>query len=220
MASLRHFASCIGLSRNFSVLNDFYGYITGPPKALSLLRQIRLLKGKHIHFNLIIVGLESFDDIDQAEIDNAVDATRDFYVQVDLGVGRVKRFIITTAQANGRDNIDNDSEAEDLTQEWTIDNDALDVFFVLTYAGLTTGRSAVLGGCDKDSKGMSGSVVAIDSPKRTTGFTLAHEVAHYLGVDHTEDEDNLMFFKVPNGGTLSDAQGFFMRQHCFVKAGC
>ena len=111
--------------------------------------------------------------------------TRDNYAQVSLGVGRVQRFFITTADANGRDNIGSDGEAEDLTNEWTVPNDALDIFFVLTYATSTIGFSAVDGPCDKDAKGMDGSVVAIEGSADTTGFVLAHEAGHYLGLGHT-----------------------------------
>jgi len=118
MESLKETASCVGLTAGFSALRDFYGYITGAPKRLSLLEQIRLIHGNHIDLNLIPVGIESFTDSDHAEIDAAVQATRDIYATVNLGVGRVRRFFITTKEANGRDNIDSDGEAEDPTAEW------------------------------------------------------------------------------------------------------
>jgi hypothetical protein len=221
MASLKDMGGCIGLASSFSVLRDFYGYITGAPKPLSLLKQIRLVQGKHIHLNLILVGSESFTDADEAEIDAAVQATRDFYATVSLGVGRVLRFVVSTDQANGHDNIDSDSEAEDLTNEWTVHNDALDVFFVLTYATSTVGLSEVDGSCDKDGKGMTGSVVAIEGSANTTGFCLGHEVGHYLGLEHTDNSPgNLMFPTVPNGGNITSSQGSTMRSHCFVRSGC
>jgi hypothetical protein len=221
MASLKEIAGCIGLPDSFSVLRGFYGYITGAPKPLSLLEQIRLVQGKHIHLNLIRVGIESFTASDEAEIDIAVQATRDRYATVNLGVGRVLRFFITTDEADGRDNIGSDSEASDLTAEWTVDNDALDVFFVLTYLGDTIGRSAVNGACIKDTKAMSGSVVAIESSPRITGLVIAHEVGHYLGLEHREGHpENLMFPRVPNRGLLTSGQGSTMRRHCFVKRGC
>ena len=171
--------------------------------------------------NLILVGSESFTDADEAEIDAAVQATRDFYATVSLGVGRVLRFVVSTDQANGHDNIDSDSEAEDLTNEWTVHNDALDVFFVLTYATSTVGLSEVDGSCDKDGKGMTGSVVAIEGSANTTGFCLGHEVGHYLGLEHTDNSPgNLMFPTVPNGGNITSSQGSTMRSHCFVRSGC
>ena len=219
MASLRDTAACIGISGDFSVVSDFFGYLA-PPQELSVLTQINRLQGRHVHMNLIRVGVESFEPDDETEIDAAVQFTRDTYAQVDLGVGRVLRFFITTADANGRDNIGSPGEAEDLTNEWTVPNDALDIFFVLTYAGMPLGSSAVDGPCDKDATGMDGSVVAIEGGTSTTGLTLAHEVGHYLGLDHVGDEANLMFPTDPNGGNLNSGQGSDMRDHCFANDAC
>lgn len=230
MVSIRQIANCIGILGDFSIVRGFYGYaFSGHTGSLSLLTQVRLLQGKHIHLNLIRVGIESFTNADEQEIDGAVEFTRNTYATVNLGVGRVERFFITTADANGRDNINNDPEAVALTDEWTVPNSAFDVFFVLTYSGSTIGLSAVDGPCDKDAKGMDGSVVAIEGSPNTTGLALAHEVGHYLGLPHvdlpgTADDpitgQNLMFPSVPNGGNLTASQGSTMRSHCFVKSGC
>lgn len=219
MASLRAIAQCIGISSNFAIVRDFFGY-TAAPQDLSVLTQVRRLQGRHVHMNLIRVGIESFTAADELEIDGAVQFTRDTYATVSLGVGRVTRWFITTADANGRDNIGGDGEAEDLTNEWTVDNHALDVFFVLTYAGSTIGLSRVDGPCDKDAKGMDGSVVAIEGSANTTGFVLAHEVGHYLGLSHTTNSNRLMFGTVPNGGQLTGGEGSNMRDHCFVVSPC
>lgn len=220
MASLKQMAVCIGLTDGFSVVRDFYGYITGAPQRLSLLKQIGLLKGKHLDINLIRVGIESFDNNDEADIDGAVQRMRDIYATVSLGVGRVTRWFITTEDANGQDNIDNDGEAEDLTDDWTVDNNALDVFCVLTYAGDTAGLSAVKGDCDKDGKGMTGSVIEMQTSPSILGLIIAHEVGHYLGLDHSSNSTNLMFKSVPNEGQLTSGQGSTMRGHCFVRRGC
>lgn len=220
MASLRASAKCIGVTGSFSVLRDYFGYVS-VPGTLSTRTQIRRLKQKHVHMNLIRVGVESFTAADEQEIDAAVQFTRDAYATVKLGVGRVRRFFITTAEANGRDNIAGDGEAEALTDEWTVDNNSMDIFFVLSYSGTTIGLSAVDGSCDKDAKGMDGSVVAIEGSANTTGFVLAHEAGHYLGLSHTPSASgNLMFPSVPNGGNLTSSQGSNMRDHCFVWPAC
>jgi len=225
MASLKQLARCIGLSGDISIIQDFYGYTRVPTgNQLSLLTQARLLKGRHIHLNLIRVGTDPngwFSDADEQEIDAAVQVTRNTYATVNVGIGRVERHSIATADANGRQDIDSDDEAETLTNEWTIPNDALDVFFVLTYAGGTIGLSRVDGSCDKDAKGMNGSVVAIEGMGNITGLVLAHEVGHYLGLGHIDDDStNLLFPAVPNGGRLTVDQGNNMGDHCWIRSAC
>ena len=124
---------------------------------------------------------------------------RDIYSTVGISLGRIEYFGITTAMAPGRDRIDDDSEAEDLTNEYTVQNAGCDVFFVREYVGWTSGRSAIDGPFDKDAgifDGFTGSVVEVDTTLvhttspifmgdvNYTGITLAHEVGHYLGLNH------------------------------------
>jgi len=173
-----------------------------------------------VHMNFIRVGSDQFTSADLSEMDGALQFTRDTYATVSLGVGRIEHFVISTAEADGAENIDNDDEAEELTNDWTVPNSALDIFWVLTYSGSTIGLSRVDGPCDKDAKGMDGSVVAIEGSPNTTGFVLAHEAAHYLALSHSTSSSNLMFGTVPNGGVLTSSQGADMRDHCFTKSGC
>lgn len=220
MDSLRSVASCIGVTGTFSVARNFFGFLRGAPSDVSVRTQIQRLQGRHVHLNFIRVGSDQFTNNDLAEMDAALQFTRDTYAQVNLGVGRIEHFVITTAQANGAENINNDDEAEELTNDWTVPNSALDIFWVLTYAGSTIGLSRVDGPCDKNAKGMDGSVVAIEGSVNTSGFVLAHEAGHYLGLSHTTNSTNLMFGTVPNGGALTSGQGTNMRDHCFTKPAC
>ncbi len=221
MISLKDMCQCIGrnVSGEVSVIHDFFGFWNGSsPSEVSVMTQIQRLQGKHVHANFITVG--TFSNADMLEIDQALVAMRNLYAPVNLGVGRIEWYGISAAEAAGRDNIGSDSEAEALTDEWTVHNSALDIFFVLTYAGSTIGLSRVDGPCDKDAKGMDGSVVAIEGSANTTGYVLAHEAGHYLGLSHVNDGNNLMNPSVPNGGALSSGQGGNMRNHCFVKSAC
>lgn len=169
-----------------------------------------------ISINVIRVGSDQFTSADLTTINNAITVLRNTYATIGLTLRRVEHYIITTAQANGRDVIDNNGEAETLTDEWTIRNNAVDVFFVKTYVGSVAGLSPVRGPCDKDAKGMDGAVVELIGG--TTGQVLAHEVGHYLGLPHlTGDSTNLMFPSVPNGGTLTTGQGNTMKSHCFIE---
>jgi hypothetical protein len=221
MISIKQLCNCIkaGDGNKISLIHDFFGfYDYRPPMEVSVVTQAGLLQGKHVHVNLITVG--DFSYANYQEVDTALQTTRNLYARVNLGVGRALYYSIPASQANGRDHIGSDGEAEDLTNEWTVPNDALDIFFVLTYATSTIGLSRVDGPCDKDAKGMDGSVVAIESDPNTSGFVMAHEAGHYLGLSHVNDGTNLMNPSVPNGGNITNSQGNNMKDHCFVKSGC
>ncbi len=232
MASLRDTAACIGVTGDFSVVHDFYGYLAKPDDAspnpgfpdLSVLMQVRLLQGRHLHLNLIRVGIESFTPDQEAEIDGAVQLTRDVYEQVDLGIGRVLRFFVTTADANGHEHLSTHAEAEALTHDWTVPNDAIDVFFVRSFLVdgyiQPSGQSPIEGPCDKNDVRMNGCVVRLMDSSLATGLVLAHYVARYLGLRNVDDNQNVMWNTVPNAGELTPSQGLDMRDHCFVNDGC
>ena len=169
-----------------------------------------------INMNVIVVGSELFSSADWQEILDAIQRTRNIYATVGLGIGSVEFFGIPLGSARGRENIDDDGEAAALTDEWTVPNHALDVFYVRTYAGSAVGLSPVEGPCDKNAKGMDGSVVAIEGSPVITGEATAHEMAHYLGLSHVDDVTNLMNPSGPNGERLTPDQGANMRDHCFV----
>jgi hypothetical protein len=92
------------------------------------------------------------------------------------------------------------------------------------------GWSNVEGPCDKDSKdGRTGAVLEVSGGRRFTGIILAHEVAHYLGLEHTNSATNLMgvdsngdgIGEITNDSTvITNSQGVDMRDHCSVKPAC
>src|SRR5689334_19170154 len=90
MASLKAAAQCIGIPPSFRVVKDFFGYQTGTPKTLSLLTQLRLLQGLHIHLNVIRTATFKTDQLKQ--IDRALHVARETYGPVGIGIGRISRF--------------------------------------------------------------------------------------------------------------------------------
>jgi|WetSurSiteA1Bulk_404760.scaffolds.fasta_scaffold15921_2 hypothetical protein len=193
MASIKHIAAnCIGISTPFSIVIDFFGYVHRGHKKISLLQQARLLKGGLLQINIIRVGtLRSdnyWEDVDEKEIDEAVQILRDVYSAISLGI-RVSHFGIPLSQSGGYENIHNKEDAIELTSKWNVDNDGIDVFIVPFYSGGACGQSPVSGTSDKEDKeSMDGCVVELRGCS-STGRTLAHEICHYLGLEHPNPID-------------------------------
>ena len=187
MASLRQLAACIGLPGNFSVVRGFFGYASPPPwnlapsqtnlpQSLSLLTQMKRLQQKHFHLNVIRVGASSFDGllnaVDEQNLDCAVQLTRDIYAAAGIGIGRVERWWMI--QNTAYDVLEDDCEAEDLIDDYTVPNDGVDCFLVWTFVSLTVGVTF------DDSDG-----VVVESRENTflgTARTMAHELGHFFGL--------------------------------------
>ena len=228
MSSVREILTCLGHPEGGSVRWGLFGYPV-VPKQLSVRTQVDLMKGKHYHVNVILVAPEDYPEGDfpagsssTHQICYSLQVTREIYANVGLGIGRVEWYFISREQAGGYVVIDSSSEASDLTEDWTVDNDALDLFVVRIING-ADGWSEVDGDCDKDAKGMTGSVVELypgNDDYAANGF--AHEMGHYLGLDHISDSGNFI-----GGDGASDSwtgiydwQGSIMRSYCFVHDGC
>jgi hypothetical protein len=97
---------------------------------------------------MICVGFEDFTATDMANMNNAIQITRTIYSNVRLNVRNVSFWQISLSDAGANAVIDSQAEAEDLTWDWTVPNDFLDVFVVRVMNG-ADGWSAVNGSCDK-----------------------------------------------------------------------
>jgi hypothetical protein len=262
MASVKAILGCIGhdTGQELSVLQHLFGFWrrrvpTDPVDTaqVSVLSQVRALQGRHIHLNVIAVGWwnelpANQQDTAREKVDYAIYRIRNIYSAVDLGVGRVNHYLIATADADGADDIGSGGEADELSDDWSVDNDGIDCFVVRTISADFVGISPVDGDCDKGGKRDGLVAGAIDRGGVTGGFdrfsrTFAHEVGHYLDLSHNHGSgencdncpgnttacNNLMAqtrcANCCGGGArvavlLTSGQGSDMRDHCTTRAGC
>ena len=245
-ASIRALAGCVGITGPFSILGDFFGFVrrrlppdpTGVRVEVSLKEQVTRLRGVHSNLNVIAVGSDQFTDSDFIEIDYSIFKLRNVYRPVGVGIGRVQHWVVSTADANGLDTPTTTGDLEDLTQDWTVPNDGIDLFVphnmsVASNGGQILGRSAIDGPCDKNAKGMNGATCGLWGSEQTAR-TFAHELGHYLGLSHnhgdacptgTTERNNLMAqsrcaLSTRNSVLLTSSQGDNMDDHCSIKAGC
>jgi hypothetical protein len=252
MASINEILTCIGVdtTQNTSVLVDLFGFARGqvptdpdPGVAaeVSVLQKVRGVQGQHIHLNVIRVGFDliAAADADEAaeKLDYAIYRIGNIYRQVDLGVGRVEHFEITSADANGFDDLGSLDEADELSDEFTVDNSGIDVFVVRNISDSSfVGVSPRPGSCVKGS-GTDGLVGGeINRGFEGVARTFAHEVGHFLNLPHNHGGDpdcpatdagknNLMAqtrcaLSTRDSVLLTSGQGNTMRAHCSVQDGC
>ena len=245
--------NCIGIDtdRKISVLFHVFGFAQCKiphyntytnPSTVSLKKFMEEVQGDYININVIRVGIENFDDLEKKKIDYAIYRARIIYGAIELGLGRIEHYDIPLAEVNKRNDIGSVSEATALTREWTVDNDAIDVFVVENISSkYFVGISSIGGPCNKDAPGKSG-VIGGEVSRYPEDFarTFAHEIGHYLGLPHNhlvrpdcpetrEGCNNLMAQSrcATNCGDgamkavlLTSKQRDKIKKHCFVHKGC
>jgi hypothetical protein len=240
--SLKSVASgCLGVTPPLSVKRDVFGYIWGPiDRRLSVREQMELMRDDAINLCIFLVGHEPgfggwWSQAEAQSMQLAVAVTRDLYAQVGVGVRKLFWRYIPVDEATGYWSVDA-GEATQLTAEFSGPNDGIDVFFVKNVSD-AGGWSNSDGPCDKDgTKSRTGAVLELtgddcsSNPNALcTGILMAHEVGHYLTLQHADDLTNVMGDDSDGDGigsinntsvSLDNGQGADMKDSCWIKASC
>jgi hypothetical protein len=260
MASIRALCTCIGITESdVSILGDFFGFTglkdltgstlpptlppdpTGATVQVSLKRQVDRVQGLHFHLNVVRIGSDLFSEVDKQEINYSIFKLRNIYHEAGVGVGRVLHWGVDSSNAGGLVSPTSKGDLRQITQNWTVDNDGIDLFlpFNMSVPGpkpktSTAGLSPVGGTCKHKDKttGLSGSTAAIAgnlSGFDQTARTIAHELGHYLGLWHKNKKPmNLMCqsgkvkpqSNIRIATLLTGHQDHNISNHCSIQTGC
>jgi hypothetical protein len=256
MASVKSVLNCIGrdTSGSVSVLGDLFGFVrrrvpndTGSGTfSVSMLDTVRGMQGRHVHLNVIAVGWwnefsDSTVDIARRKTDFAIMRTRQIFAARNLGVGRVVYGVIDRDESDGTDIIGSEGEADDLSDDWSVNNNGVDCFIPRSISDSDfIGLSPVDGDCSKGGKrdGLIAGAInrggGVNSGFNGFARTFAHEVGHYLSLPHNHGSscpsgtaaNNLMAqtrcitLSAAAAVTLTSSQGSDMRGHCTTRSGC
>ena len=239
MANLKSLASeALDINGSFTVVKGFFGYQYYDSQqtfvnSLSLRRQMTLVKVRSIHLSVILVGKdENFGGSSVVtrsqvrDLQAGIQHMRDIYWQAPLGIRKIYWQRISVEDAGSYINITDNSEAEDLTDDWNGSNDGIDVFIVQSI-GDADGWSNSKGPCNKDSIcGLTGAVFEFRTNQEYFGVLMAHEIGHYLGLEGGNNDANLMGNDDDGDGIdtistnstdINPSQASTMRSGCYVK---
>jgi Metallo-peptidase family M12B Reprolysin-like len=182
----------------------------------------------HVDLNVVLVGADGFPAAKRQQATRSVAIMKTILGARGPDIGTVKDFTIRTAAAGSLLIPRNDSDARALADRFAVQNDALDLFVVQTIpaSARADGWSPVGGRCDKKkTKGLRSPVVSLNGSEANSGNTFAHEVGHFLGLQHCEKTPGLctnaaINFIASSSNSNTDvtlAQSNTMKAHCQVR---
>lgn len=243
MASLRDLADCVEARRyasgRRSLLRHYFGFrrraLPTPPDgsapSVSVLDWVRGVQRQHIHINIVRVGSDSFTDADLEQIDYGTYRVREIYGD-ELGVGRVRHYHVETADADGLDTPSSTADMREITDSWGGQRNGIDVFVPFSYSDPNSlgmlpaeGDEEIIGSC-RDGEDTQPDGVVLGRRLNDEGYarTFAHEIGHYLGLQHPPDASPVTTANTcgPPGTTTNDTSRpcALMAQTCQAQTLC
>jgi hypothetical protein len=159
---------------------------------LSLRNHIRLASNRYIDLNIIYVypgGIfyPSPGPEEWREIERALQVARSIFAQIGLGINRVWYYELLDRDYS---NITSEFRAKQLTRKYRGERDAIDCFFVHSLFDTVVGIAPIKGPSSNKSGWFNGLLVARRNFRSREinpdimGLILAHELGHYLGLNH------------------------------------
>jgi len=181
----------------------------------------------HFDLNIIVVGADKFTPAQRQQVNDSILVMTSIYAPLGPTVGTVNRFSISTANSRWLRSIPDYAGAEKLADLFSVKtNEAIDLFVVATM--MANGWSPLPGKCPKlIRKSLRSPVVSLDGTAANSGNTFAHEIGHFLGLPHAEDDSSLVapalvasnFMRVESGTntSMTQAQSDRMGTHCTIR---
>jgi len=182
----------------------------------------------HFDVNVIVVGADKFTPAQQQQVNDSIQVMVSIYAPLGPTVGTVSRFSISTANSRGLHVIVDVADAEKLADLFSVKtNEAIDLF-VVAHLVLADGWSPRPGKCPKlIRKNLRSPVVSLNGTAANSGNSFAHEIGHFLGLPHAEEDSSLVgpslvasnFMRSDSGTntSMTQAQSERMRSHCTIK---
>jgi hypothetical protein len=182
----------------------------------------------HFDLNVIVVGADKFTPAQQQQVNDSIQVMRSIYAPLGPTVGTVSRFSISAANSRGLHIIVHVADAEKLADLFSVkSNEAIDLFVVANLV-LADGWSPRPGKCPKlIRKNLRSPVVSLNGTSANSGNSFAHEIGHFLGLPHAEDDPSLVgpslvasnFMRHDSGTntSMTQAQSDRMRSHCTIR---
>ena len=151
----------------------------------------------HFDLNVIVVGADKFTPAQRQQVNDSIQVMTSIYAPLGPTVGTINRFSIFTANSRGLHIIVDDADAEKLADLFSVKtNEAIDLFVVANWV-LHDGLSPRPGKCPKLSrKNLRSPVVSLNpqpiGDPANSGNTFAHEIGHFLGLPHAEEDSSLV----------------------------